>query len=131
MCDIKVLIIEDNPVIAKMMLRMFAHLGHKVDIASNGFRALQLVGLNHYRLIISDLGLSDMSGVDLIEQIRKHELLRGHEPAYICAATAYNLQEFRPKCFRVGFDEVVSKPLNIHFLNHLILKAEMQILQAS
>lgn len=127
---IKVLVIEDNRLILGMMQRMFESLNYKVDIAKNAAEAIYLVVNHSYQLIISDIGLPDANGVELIAEVRSIEQQKNRMPAYICGATAFDLDQYRQPCFEVGFDEMVAKPINLHFLQHLIVKAECHLANA-
>ena len=84
-----------------------------------------------YQLIITDIGLPDFNGVELVEKVRILEKQENRYPAYICGATAFDLEQYRQPCFAVGFNEVGSKPMNLHFLQHLIIKAQYQYAEAS
>jgi len=127
---IKVLVVEDNKFILSMMQRMFESLNYKVDVAKNAAEAIYLIINNSYQLIISDIGLPDANGVELIEEVRNIERQKNRVPAYICGATAFDLDQYRQPCFEVGFDEMVAKPMNMHFLQHLLVKAQFQFSKA-
>jgi len=127
---IKVLVVEDNKFILSMMQRMFESLNYKVDVAKNAAEAIYLVVNNQYQLIISDIGLPDANGVELIEEVRHIEKQKNRVPAYICGATAFDLDQYRQPCFEAGFDEMVAKPMNMHFLQHLLVKAQFQCSKA-
>lgn len=126
---IKVLVVEDNRLILGMMQRMFQSLNYKVDVAKNASEAIYLVVNHSYQLIISDVGLPDANGVELIEEVRRIEQQKNRIPAYICGATAFDLEQYRQPCFEAGFDEMVAKPMNLHFLRHLILKAQCHLIK--
>jgi CheY-like chemotaxis protein len=123
-------VVEDNRLILGMMQRMFAAVGCKVDIAATAAEAIYCVIKNEYQLIVTDIGLPDANGVELVDEIRSLEKQKDRMPAYICGATAFDIEQYRQPCFDVGFDEVVAKPMNLHFLQHLILKAECHLAKA-
>jgi len=130
MKQVKILIIEDNKLILSMMQNMFEALNYKVDVATTAAEAIYQIVNNPYQLIISDIGLPDANGVELVEEIRLLEKKQGRLSAYICGATAFDLEQYRQPCFEVGFDEVVSKPMNMHFLKHLLVKAQFHFSKA-
>jgi CheY-like chemotaxis protein len=130
MKPVKVLVIEDNPLILNMMQRMFESLNYKVDTAKTAAEAIRQIIDDEYQLIISDIGLPDANGIELVEEVRSLEKKKNRAPVYICGATAFDLEQYRQPCFEVGFDEVVSKPMNLHFLQHLIVKARYQLATA-
>ena len=124
---INILLVEDNPIITGLMMRMFKSIGYEIDIETSVAMALKSVINKSYQLIISDIGLPDANGVELIEEVRNIEKQKQRIPAYICGATAFDLEQYRQPCFEAGFDEMVAKPMNLHFLQHLILKAQSHV----
>lgn len=65
----KILIVEDDPVIQLLHQRILGNYGLKADLAENGIQALQLIKLHEYDLIISDVLMPEMGGVELLNEI--------------------------------------------------------------
>ena len=128
---INILLVEDNPFILGMMQRMFKSIPQSVNVAKTAAEAVALVKQNDYQLILTDIGLPDSNGIELVEYIRTIEIKEQRCLAYICGATAFDLEQYRKPCFEVGFDELVSKPMNLHFIQYLLVKAKMQFAIAS
>lgn len=121
---LNILVVEDNPIILNILKCFFARIGYTVDLASNGKQALDYFSQTNYDLIVTDLGLPDMDGIQLVKTIRQIEQKHHLKPALICGATAYNLDEFRKECFEVGFNDLIAKPIDYYFLKHLTLKVK-------
>ncbi|MBC7459596.1 response regulator transcription factor [Candidatus Saccharibacteria bacterium] len=102
----KLLLVEDNPRLAE---RIAYHLrkSYIIDIAINGKEALEKVGLVHYGVVLLDLGLPDMSGLEVCEKMR---LLNFNNP--ILVLTGNGDMEDRVKLLNAGADDYVTKPFN-------------------
>ena len=69
----QVLIVEDDPVAAKLAKRMFAKAGLETDHANNGIEALELLKERRHRLVFSDWMMPGMTGIELCQKIRELE----------------------------------------------------------
>ena len=116
--NIKVLLIEDEPIIQLIHKKMIEGLGYQVDIASNGFHALKMLKNNCYSILFVDIGLPDMNGFDVMKAIRESEGEINSIP--LVALTGYTSEEDRRNCFAAGADAVYSKPIKQHQLEKII-----------
>lgn len=109
-----VLIVEDNIVNQQLVMRMLERNGCQVDLAVNGFEAIELFKKNKYALIFMDCLMPDMDGYETTQIIREIEHSnpeRGRTP--IVALTANAFEEEAERCFQVGMDEFMTKPFKI------------------
>ena len=120
MKTLKILVVEDNVLILKCLQHFFASLDLKIETATTVLEAIRLVEDNHYQLIVSDIGLPDGNGVELVEQVRALEKKEYRKGAYICGSTAFNLNQYKRICEEVGFNELTSKPMSIDMIQRLI-----------
>jgi len=67
----RILVVDDEPHICRALDRLLTHEGHKVDTAGNAERALRRLYRTHYDLILLDIRMPGMSGIELYEQIRE------------------------------------------------------------
>ncbi len=106
----KILLVEDHPVAGKISKNILLELGCEVDIAENGRAALDLVEKTPYDLIFMDIGLPDMDGYQVTQQIRSHGI---QEIAQIpiVALTAHVEREEKQHGLAVGMNTVITKPL--------------------
>jgi len=125
----KVLLVEDHTIAAKIAKMILSDLGCEVDIAETGKIALNLIEKNHYDLIFMDIGLPDMDGCAVIEQLRSHRLQRIVQIP-IVALTAHAETDEKQRCLDVGVNIVITKPLTKKWaesvLSKLIPKREKQ-----
>jgi len=105
----RVLLAEDNELNQKVILAMLKHLGYRADTLLNGIDVL--LGLKHKRhdLILMNLGLPVMDGLDATRQIRK-PFRNGPK---IIAVTAYAFPGMRQKCLKAGMDDFIVKPVRL------------------
>lgn len=105
-----ILLVEDNEINQKMAKSLLLRRGHKVEIAGNGFEALQLVKCKQFDLIFLDIQMPEMDGYEVAQRIREYEGPRSHTP--IIAMTAHALPEDRQRCLDAGMDDYVTKPID-------------------
>lgn len=106
-----ILIVEDNALVAEFTKINFTNLGCEVDIAINGRTALEYAQQKIYDLILMDLGLPDIDGYTVTQEIRSNELLRNNTSTPILALTAHVTNEGQERCIQSGMLAIIVKPL--------------------
>ncbi len=107
----RILLVEDSPtnaIVAKAWLRK---KGATVEHVSTGLEAVHSVQNRDYDLILMDLSMPEMDGLEATRHIRDHQEGRLHTP--IVAMTANAIEGDRQKCLDAGMDDYVSKPINM------------------
>lgn len=114
---LNVLVAEDNPVNALLILRMLEKLGHRVNHVENGRDAVDAVRMAHtqtglpYDIVLMDLHMPVLDGVDAISAVRRFEDEAGLPPVPILALTADVLPETHVNVLNAGADGILTKPL--------------------
>mgnify|MGYP001547753273 FL=1 len=106
----KVLLAEDNPVNQKVALHMLARIGYRADTAANGFEVLHAIQRQHYDLILMDVQMPEMDGLDATRRIRAEQAVDKPAP-WIIALTANAMEGDREQCVQAGMDDYLSKPI--------------------
>ncbi len=110
--SLRVLLAEDNEVNQRLATALLNKHGHKVSIARNGMEAVLAFETGQFDLILMDVQMPVMSGLEATEKIREKERVTGaHIP--IIALTAHAMNEDRQRCLLAGMDDYVSKPIKI------------------
>jgi CheY-like chemotaxis protein/HPt (histidine-containing phosphotransfer) domain-containing protein len=108
--QLKVLIAEDNPTNQALVSALLKQKGHRVSVVGNGRLAADRAALESFDLILMDVQMPEMSGLEAAVAIRDRERTAGgHVP--IVALTARAMAGDREQCFEAGMDAYVSKPL--------------------
>lgn len=107
----RVLLVEDNAVNQKVGVRMLEKLGCRVDVAGNGFEAVQMVGQLPYDLVLMDCQMPEMDGFQASRQIRS--LGAAAKKVSIVALTAAATQEDREQCLSAGMNDYLTKPVSL------------------
>ncbi|MEM9773268.1 MAG: response regulator [Chloroflexota bacterium] len=114
---LKILLAEDNVVNQKVAVRTLERLGYRVDTVANGEEAVDAALRQHYDLILMDVHMPEMDGLEASRQIKG--LLRNRNCPMIVALTAGIMQSDRDKCLAAGMDMFLSKPFKIHELSKI------------
>ena len=111
---VSVLIVESNIINQQLIMSMLERNQCTVDLASNGFEAIELFKNNKYALIFMDCAMPDMDGFEttfILREIERSHSSKGRTP--IVAMTRNDIDGEVDRCFQVGMDELMTKPLKI------------------
>ena len=107
---LRILLAEDNPVNRKLALRLLERMGYAADVALNGREALEAAEGGAYDLVLMDVQMPEMDGLEATRQIRAR---RPDGMPRIVAMTANALSEDREACLAAGMDDYMSKPIRV------------------
>ena len=113
--SLRILLAEDNLFNQMIALKLLAKLGYQADCALNGVEVLKSIEQKSYDLILMDLQMPEMDGLETTRQIRQMESARGvsnlTNQIKIVAMTANVMNEDRENCLKVGMNDFISKPV--------------------
>jgi signal transduction histidine kinase/DNA-binding response OmpR family regulator len=112
---LRVLVAEDNPVNQLLIKRMFAKLGHRIDLAANGREAVTMATDLQYDIIFMDCSMPEMDGYAATAELRAREPA-GSRRTPIIALTANAMSEDRKRSMEAGMDDHLSKPVSLEDL---------------
>ena len=129
--DHRILLAEDHPFNRKVALAMLLRAGYIVDAAVDGLKTLAAWKTGSYDLILMDVQMPGMDGLEVTQEIRRLEAESGgYTP--IIGVTAHAMKEDREKCLDAGMDDYVAKPIerNILFaaINRYLEESEKAII---
>ena len=117
--QLRILLAEDNHANQLVARKMLEKVGHTVQIAGNGLEALQLLEEGDYDLVLMDVEMPEMDGLEATWAIRRREAESGqHIPIF--AMTAYAMKEDRERCLEAGMDVYIPKPVSPDALHRAI-----------
>lgn len=117
----KILVVEDDIINQKLFQNLLTMRGYETEIVKNGDTAIELLEKNEYLLVIMDIMLFGLNGIDATKKIREREKDTGeHIP--IIAVTAYSLNADRANCLEAGMDDYLPKPFEMDGFFNLIDK---------
>jgi CheY-like chemotaxis protein len=109
---LNVLLAEDNPVNVKFALKLLERAGHKTTVANNGRQAVDLSAANQFDIVLMDVQMPEMDGLDATRAIRAREQGAGNGKRLpIIAMTANAMAGDREMCLNAGMDGYVAKPV--------------------
>lgn len=115
-----ILVAEDSPINAKVITTFLIQDGHRVDHVENGRLALEALRNNDYDLVLMDMRMPELDGLETTRQWRAQETDEQHIP--IVALTANATTEDKNNCLAAGMDEFLSKPVSQEQLRKMLAK---------
>ena len=100
-----ILVVDDEEKIRNILKIMLTLKGHQVDLAANGFEALEMIKENCYDLVIADIRMEGLTGLELLEEIKKLPV-----PVPVVFITAYATIESAVEAMRAGAVDYIPKP---------------------
>ena len=117
--SLSILLAEDNRVNQKIALRLLEKRGHHAVLAVNGKEALEALAQASFDLVLMDVHMPDMDGIEATIAIREKEKSTGlHQP--VIAMTALAMKGDRERCLAAGMDGYLSKPIDLQQLDDLL-----------
>jgi CheY-like chemotaxis protein/signal transduction histidine kinase len=116
---LRILLVEDNPINQKVASLMLQQQGYRTDVAGNGVEALAALRRARYDLVLMDVQMPEMDGLEATRHIRS-ELAADQQPT-IVAMTASATTEDRDQCLLAGMDDYLSKPIRTEQLAALLV----------
>ena len=108
--SLRILLAEDNVVNQRLAIRLLEKRGHQVIVVNNGREAVNILQTSRFDLVLMDIQMPEMSGLEVTAQVRERERASGdHLP--IVAMTAYAMKGDRERCLEAGMDDYISKPI--------------------
>ena len=108
---LKILLAEDHPVNQRLAVRLLEKAGASITVAESGRQALEILEKRSFDLVLMDIQMPQMDGIEAAMIIRERENNTGqHVP--IIAMTAHAMAGDKQRCLEAGMDDYVSKPIN-------------------
>jgi PAS domain S-box-containing protein len=116
---LRVLVAEDNPVNQELVLHLLERRGHSAIVAENGKQAIAALEKHKFDLVVMDVQMPEMGGIEATEEIRRKEKSNGgHIPVF--AMTAHAMPGDRERCLAAGMDGYISKPIDPKLFTQII-----------
>ena len=120
--NLRILIVEDDAVTRLSLKRLLEKSGHSVGVAEHGAEALRILEQEQFDLILMDIQMPVMDGVEATREIRFKDRFEAIRDIPIIAVTAYAMSGDRDKILGAGMNDYISKPVDIEALKAVITK---------
>ncbi len=120
---LRILLAEDNLVNQKVALHTLKRLGYHADLVTNGLKVLEALHHQHYDLVLMDVQMPEMDGLETTRRICQEWSLE--QRPRIIAMTANAMQGDREACLAAGMDDYISKPIHREALVRVLLQSQV------
>jgi CheY-like chemotaxis protein len=121
--SLRILLVEDTAYNQIIALKFLEKLGYQADLAVNGLEVLKALEYKFYDLILMDIQMPEMDGLETTRRIRlKEKETMAINKVKIVAMTANTMSEDRENCIQIGMDDFIGKPIRINELDALLQK---------
>ena len=117
--SLKILLAEDNPINQKLAIRLLEKRGHQVTVVNNGRQAVAAMETHTYDLVLMDVQMPEMDGLEATRLVREREKVIGTHQTII-AMTALVMKGDRERCMTAGMDAYLSKPISTNELDEIL-----------
>ncbi len=111
MKPLKFLLAEDDPISRFIAVEKLKSAGLSVDVAENGLIAWEKLQGDRYDVLLTDIRMPGVDGLELTRKVRQHETVTQHH-MYIIGLTAHSLQHIADEAEQAGMDDFISKPID-------------------
>ena len=115
---LSILVVDDDELNQRMMRLILQREGHQIECVSNGLEAVNAVKARAFDIVLMDLQMPVMDGVEASRKIREFE--KGGERVFIVALTASYLPERGRELYEAGIDNYLAKPFEVEHLRHIL-----------
>lgn len=112
--SLRILVVEDHADTLKVLARLLDHFGHEISVANGAQSALEIVDSKEFDVVLSDIGLPDGTGYEVIAQAKRKQPIKG------VALTGFDKDEDIKRSKEAGFDFHLSKPVDFHELRMVL-----------
>ena len=117
---LRILVVEDNKVNQLVAVRLLERMGCQADVAGDGASAISSVAANSYDIVLMDLHMPELDGMEAARRIRRMPNAKSRVPIVALTASASN--EARTACLAAGMNDHLSKPIEIQALRRVVAR---------
>lgn len=125
----RILMAEDNADNIKVARALLTRLGHELDVAENGREAIELLKKTKYDIVLMDVEMPVMDGIEATRRIRAGEAGAVAKDVHVTALTAHAIEGYRTRCLEAGMNGFIPKPFAINDLSYALGQAEQRSIQ--
>ncbi|MEP7014478.1 MAG: response regulator [Verrucomicrobiota bacterium] len=112
--SLRILVVEDHGDTRRTLSSLLSHFGHEISVADSQRSALEMIDAKNFDVVLSDIGLPDGSGYDVISEAKRKQPLKG------VALTGFDRDDDIKRGKEAGFDFHLSKPVDFHQLRSVL-----------
>lgn len=117
----RALVVEDNDINQRVIRAMLNQLGLRADIVENGYRALDAIEQTRYDVVLMDMQMPELDGLETTRRIRDNEAAMGRPATKIVALTAGAMKADQERCLAAGMNGYLAKPVKVEDLERELL----------
>ena len=122
--DLGILVVDDELIVRESLTKWFREDGFRVGAAPDGATALKMLQAEHWNLVLVDIRMPGMDGMELLQRIKKMD-----RQVVVIVVTAFATVETAVRALKEGAYDYITKPIDPDYLNHIVVNAlEQQLL---
>jgi CheY-like chemotaxis protein len=110
-------VVEDEPINQLILMTTLTKLGHRPTLAENGYKALELLKEQHFDIILMDVQMPELDGLETTRIIRQSAEFEEKKKIPIIALTAFAMAGDRETCLAAGMNGYLAKPIDLKALD--------------
>lgn len=107
---LRILVADDSKVSRQLAINLLKDLHHEVEVAATGEQAVKAVQGQRFDLVLMDMQMPELDGIEATAKIREHEKTAGSHVPIVAVTGEWNQQD-RERCLAAGMDDYISKPI--------------------
>ncbi len=119
---IKILVLDDEPIVGKRLKPALNKLGHEVDVVDNGSDAIRLIDSNHYQIVVTDVRMEGVDGLDVMRHVKSQS-----PETLVILITGYATVDVAREALSMGAFDFIAKPFKLDDLRATIARAVKQL----
>lgn len=124
---LSILLVEDNVLNQRIVTFSLKKFNHRVEIANNGLEALEIFKQHKFDVILMDIMMPVMDGLEATLRIREYETINQITETPIIAVTANTMDNDREKCLSYGMNDFMAKPFDVEKLKIIFKELSLNI----
>jgi DNA-binding NtrC family response regulator len=126
MIQLKILVVDDEPIVGKRLKPALAKVGHQVDVVESGLEALRKIEENSYDIVVTDIRMEGVDGIEVLRQAKARSA-----QTLVIMITGFATVDSAKEALKLGAFDFIAKPFKLEDLRSTIMRAAEKLAEAN